>query len=297
MNQNRFGLSRHIPSETSREVRQRSKFGCVVCRCAVYQYEHIDPEFKDAERHSADDICLLCGQCHDRVTRGRISKQTVRERYIHVSGSADVKRPFEELDIRETGLTVRIGSMTFFSPEVLFQINGTNVLAILPSTDEPNLPALSGQFFDETGAEIARIDNNVWESSVAVWDIETVGNAMTLRSSPDTTALRFEVHPPNGIVITELNMFKDGCHLHCRDGLFQIGQLTADSGVYFALENTTAHAARVAVSVDSRSISAPRLEAIQLRGGEGAFLIGSGIVLGVGSSSMRVGGIKARYAR
>jgi hypothetical protein len=95
----RFGLSRAIPPEVARKVRRRSKFGCVICRGAIYQYEHIDPEFKDATAHDPSHICLLCGGRHDRVTRGRISKATVSAKYAQVQASDQIRRPFEELDL------------------------------------------------------------------------------------------------------------------------------------------------------------------------------------------------------
>jgi magnesium chelatase family protein len=46
---NKHGLSRTIPAEIRREIRQRSKFGCVICRNAIYTYEHIDPTFVNAK--------------------------------------------------------------------------------------------------------------------------------------------------------------------------------------------------------------------------------------------------------
>lgn len=70
MTTNKHGFSRYIPQETKLEIRRRSKFGCVVCRCAFYQYEHIIPEYHDADEHNPDNMCLLCGHCHDKVTRG-----------------------------------------------------------------------------------------------------------------------------------------------------------------------------------------------------------------------------------
>jgi len=38
---NRHGLHRRIPAAVEREVRQRCKFGCVVCRAGFYDYHHI----------------------------------------------------------------------------------------------------------------------------------------------------------------------------------------------------------------------------------------------------------------
>src|SRR5574337_274292 len=75
---NKFGLSRDIPDLIKREVRQKCGFGCVVCGSAVYQYEHLEPLFPDAKNHDPNGIVLLCGGCHDRVTRGMLSKETIK---------------------------------------------------------------------------------------------------------------------------------------------------------------------------------------------------------------------------
>lgn len=41
---NQHGLQRGIPDPIKREIRQRSKFDCVVCRSGLFNYEHIEPE-------------------------------------------------------------------------------------------------------------------------------------------------------------------------------------------------------------------------------------------------------------
>src|SRR5205823_2451934 len=61
-----------------RFIRRRCGFGCVVCGHAVFQYEHVDPPFSDAKIHDPSRITLLCGTCHDRVTRGLLSKSSVK---------------------------------------------------------------------------------------------------------------------------------------------------------------------------------------------------------------------------
>jgi hypothetical protein len=77
-NTNRHGLSRDIPADVVRSVRRHDGFGCVVCGSAIYTYEQIDPEFADAEAHEADKIALLCATHHDMVTRGLLSKETIK---------------------------------------------------------------------------------------------------------------------------------------------------------------------------------------------------------------------------
>src|SRR4051812_43597484 len=76
---NRYGLSRDIPSEVKRAVRQRCGFGCVICGSAIVEYEHIDPEFVRARNHEATGIALLCPTCHSRKTRNFLSRRRVIE--------------------------------------------------------------------------------------------------------------------------------------------------------------------------------------------------------------------------
>jgi len=69
MDVNKHCLKREIPAAVKRTVRQACGFGCMVCGEAIYEYEHIDPEFAEAKEHSPDAIGLLCPTCHARVTR------------------------------------------------------------------------------------------------------------------------------------------------------------------------------------------------------------------------------------
>ncbi|GAA3997406.1 hypothetical protein GCM10022211_03460 [Sphingomonas humi] len=76
---NKHGLSRTIPADVKREVRQSCQFGCVRCRASLYQYDHFDPEYADATEHAADGIALLCPTCHDLKTKGVLTAARVRE--------------------------------------------------------------------------------------------------------------------------------------------------------------------------------------------------------------------------
>lgn len=167
---NRFGLSRHIPADVALEIRRRSKFGCVNCRAVVYQYEHIIPEFRDAKAHDPDAVCLLCGGCHDRVTRGRLSKQTIQAKYEEVQASDDIKRPFEEFDLRTNQIVVQLGTAIFEYAHCLININGSDLLVINPPEDGAIFPSLSGTFSDNVGNEVIRITENVWEGPNDAWD-------------------------------------------------------------------------------------------------------------------------------
>ena len=79
MENNKHGLSRNIPSQIKREIRQAAGFGCVCCGVAIGMYEHVDPEFHDAKEHDPERMAYLCGGCHDKVSRGIWSKDKIKE--------------------------------------------------------------------------------------------------------------------------------------------------------------------------------------------------------------------------
>jgi hypothetical protein len=292
MNKNRHGLSRHIPVDIATEVRRRSKFGCVVCRCAIYQYEHIEPDFADAKQHQVENICLLCGSCHDRVTRGRLSKKLIRDKYDEVQHSDAIGRPFEELDLSTNSISVVIGTATFEHTKCLIRINGEDILAITPAQDGVGFPTLNGIFYDKSGNESFRITENVWEGPLDCWDIEIVGTSVKIRSEKDQISLCFVVAPPNQVSITKLDMYKDNCRLVCDEKQILIGQRHNSSSAHIGLGNFVCIGADVGISVDSRVIDAPKMTQMRIVGGEGIFLDGTGIHIGAGSAQMIVRDIR-----
>ncbi|EIC21148.1 hypothetical protein [Thiorhodovibrio frisius] len=292
MTTNRFGLSRHIPSDIALEVRRRSKLGCVICRCAIYQYEHIDPEFTEAREHNPDHICLLCGGCHDRVTRGRLSKQTVREAYLNIQNSTSVKRPFEEFDLSTQSLSVSIGASTFIHTNTLFCINGEDILAITPPQNEAKFPTLNGIFYDRFGKESLRITDNIWEGQSEAWDIEIVGTRVTIKTDGGQIALQIDIAPPDKIHIRKLDMYKDSCHLLADDSELCIGQIHKETQTYIGLSSFQCMGSRTAIAVDSRTIGKPVLTGLQMIGGQGIILDGTGIRVGVGAGSMTIGRLR-----
>ena len=78
-NQNKYGLKRYIRPAIKRLIRENSGFGCVICGGSDYTYEHIDPEFNDADAHDPNKMTLLCFACHGKVTTKKWSKEKVKQ--------------------------------------------------------------------------------------------------------------------------------------------------------------------------------------------------------------------------
>ena len=58
-----------IPEPVKRIVRQDAGFGCCKCGLPIIQYHHIIPRSEDPK-----DIMPLCPLCHDRATKGAMTK-------------------------------------------------------------------------------------------------------------------------------------------------------------------------------------------------------------------------------
>lgn len=211
---NRFGLSRTIPDPIKREVRQRCGFGCVLCGMAVCQYEHIDPPFSEAKTHDPTAIALLCGSHHDKVSRGLMSKQTIKNA-LASPRALQHGFSFDTFDVGSNAPSVRLGTLTALRPRTILRVFGENVIEVAPPEQTGGPFRISAVFSDKEGREIFRIKDNVWETPIGNWDVEIVGPRITLRSAPRALLLQLRVEPPDLLVIERLEMYYQGTHINC----------------------------------------------------------------------------------
>jgi hypothetical protein len=214
---NKRGLSRDIPDPIKREVRQRCGFGCVNCGKAVYQYEHVDPEFADASSHDPDCIALLCGWCHDLVTRGLLSKETIKSRIL-APKCKELGFSFGPFDIGNQPPEIILGTVTAENCKILLRINEDDVLSIATPADAGQPFILNARFFDITGAPILDIAENEWRSVSNNWDVEIVGPRIRIRRAIGDLSLVLRSEPPARIVIERLNMLHEGVRVVCWEG-------------------------------------------------------------------------------
>jgi hypothetical protein len=292
---NGHGLRRRPPAAVAREVRQRSRFGCVICRAAVCQYEHIQPEFSDAVAHDPSRICLLCGHCHDKVTRGLLSKSTIKRRYAAIQSSEDVHPPLDEFDLSEE-VTVVLGSCIFHKPKALLEIDGVTALAIEGPEDGAAFPTLSGAFADDSGNELLRIDRNIWSGASTAWDVEVKGPTITVRPSPRRIGLRMRVEPPDKITVEKLDMRVGQCHLLLDTNDLSVGRIMRDSEFYVDIERLECDGVGVAIQVDTRQEPSLSPGELSIIGGEGISIAGTGIRLGVESGAFWLKGLHLEHA-
>ena len=223
---NQHGLSRYIPADVRREVRQRSKFGCVICRSGLYQYEHIDPPFETATIHDPDSICCLCGSCHDSVTRGQLSKAMVQSAYqkIRTNSPDSVGPPVGPLDFHDGTAELLVGGL-LYAPAVrtVLRYHGWDLIRVTPGQDG-DVGRISAVFTDDQGQPVLQLVENEWVGELANWDIEIVGKRITVRRRQGEIALQLRLDPPGRIVVERLDMRFRGCHVLATEKTYAVGR-------------------------------------------------------------------------
>lgn len=223
---NKHGLSRTIPLHIKKDVRRRSKFGCVVCRSGIYQYEHIDPEFKDAKKHDPNKICCLCGSCHDKVTRGQWSKETINANYHEIQRSENVQRPTDFFDFRSSNTKLKFGNLIMnCSPKIVFKCYDSIIFSIEPGS-KIETGKISAIFSDEFGKKVFEIKHNEWIGPTSLYDLEIVKNIFKLRLPSGKIALQLRLNPPSEVIIEKLDMRYRDIHLLISDKDIAIGRYT-----------------------------------------------------------------------
>lgn len=209
---NKHGLGRYVPQETRREIRSRCGFGCVLCGLAYYDYEHFDPEFKDATKHDANGMTLLCMQCNQKRARGTLSAATV----ARANANPRCKQQgfaSELFDFGPEPVEVQFAGVSFINCRTLIQVRGVDLLSFRPPEEEGSPLLLSGFLADATGATTLKIVDNEWSAGDENWDVEVVGPKITIRRGPGDIALQIKVMPPHKLAIEKIDMQIEGYFL------------------------------------------------------------------------------------
>jgi hypothetical protein len=202
---NKHGLADYIPSEVRLAVRQQCGFGCVVCGLAIAQYEHFDPPFEEAREHRAEGICLLCGACHDKKTRGIWSPAKVAA--ARSSPITFAKGGSKDAFDLAAPLALWIGDSLFLQVNTIVRTREGEQWLSIESSELPGGPVrISAKFFDDRGAPSLTIEGNEWMPSSSQWDTEVIGKTIKIRRSVGEVVLQLVAVPPNGLRLSRLRM-------------------------------------------------------------------------------------------
>jgi len=218
---NAFGLSREIPADIKRQVRQRDGFGCVICGLGIVQYEHVDPEFKDARTHDPDCIALLCPQCHSKITTRMWSKGRVKLA-MRSPKCKQIGYSREFFDFSDGHPALQFGGVLLRNCTTPIEVSGQPLFKIkLPELpDEPFL--FSGLFTDSDGNVSLQIEDNEWKAYSTSWDVEIKGPTITIREAHRVVHLILTVSQPSTIVVERLNMRLGGLHFEANGDFLRV---------------------------------------------------------------------------
>lgn len=221
MNYNAFGLSRDIPAEVKRQVRQRDGFGCVICGLGIIQYEHVEPEFKDARMHDPNCIALLCPQCHSKVTSRMWSKGRVKLA-MRSPKCQELGYSREFFDFSDDHPSLQFGGVLLRNCPIPIEVGGYPLFEIKrPENDgEPFL--FSGLFTDNNGNISLQIKDNEWKAFSNAWDVEVKGPTIIIRESRRFIHLKLRISLPNTIVVEKLDMKLGGYHFEANGDYLKV---------------------------------------------------------------------------
>ncbi len=204
MNKNKFGLSRSIPENIKREVRQRCGFGCIICGSLIIEYEHIDPEFHNAEKHESDKITLLCPKCHAKVTKGLLSKEEIKNYNKDPFCKKHHLAKDSFLENSKSFHKVIFAGNQFFNCPIPIKVKDLPLIKI--TKDKDDIFLLSANFFNSKGKKSLEIIDNEWIVSDGNWDFECKGNSMIVRDEKRNISLKLVIESPNTLIIKQVKM-------------------------------------------------------------------------------------------
>lgn len=213
---NKYGLSSYIPENVKRKIRQKSGFGCVYCGFAIVDYHHVDPPFKDAKTHDPDKITLLCGNCHNKVTRGSMSNQTIKRMMLNPKCLQDgFTREFFDVDVHRP--TIKINGSVFTKVNHIIQVYGCSILSIHPPEQIGAPFTLSGVFFDEDEKKSFIIEKNEWKAYTSNSDIIIKGKNLYVKNGKKENILHIRLNPPNELSIEKMYLQYKGATIKIQD--------------------------------------------------------------------------------
>lgn len=249
---NKYGLLRTIPEGVKREVRQRCGFGCVRCGGAIVQYDHFAPPFADCKIHDPAGIVLLCGGCHAMKTVGRLSDETLAEFAVNPR-CRQTGFSFGPFDIGTVPPEISIGSVTATNCPVLLRISGDNVFGVSPPAAAGQPYLINAAFRDDAGNPLLEIVENEWRSNSENWDVEVVGQVITIRKALRNLVLQIRTNPPHQLIVERLEMFHKDWRVSCRDGWASV---TADGKTYWLGEIHFKNSRHAAIMVGENDVLA-----------------------------------------
>lgn len=175
-------------------------------------------------------------------------------------------------------------------PKAVFTVDGIDILSFSAPRDRGEPVLLNGTFFDANGNIIFEIKNNEWVGPKECWDLEIVANRIVIKSDPDTVALQLNLCPPNSIEIVEMNMGFRNCRIRTEThGVLM--ERWDDICRHFFVVEAIIDDADSCIYINTKNPETSRYKGYKMSAGSGIELLGTGMVVGKGNSSLGLRGL------
>jgi hypothetical protein len=189
-----------IPRKIKLAVRQRCGFGCVMCGAPVYHYEHME-DWAIVLKHEEENITLLCPNSHEDKTNKLLPLQKLQEANadpFNLQAGHSTPRFYYFGDERPT---ISIGDVGFTHPERDFAaivIDGVPIVGF--RFDDDGQALLQLRLYDAQNNLLLQVVDGELVYRVDIWDIEFVGNVLTVRQKERDILLKIKLDPNKNLV-------------------------------------------------------------------------------------------------
>lgn len=226
-----------------RQVRQRCGFGCVICGCPIYEYDHI-LGWSKVQRHVAEEITLLCDKHHRAKTAGFMPNDVVIDanRRPH-NVLQDISARYDLYYYGDT-FQIELGAVTIAGEEGKHH-GGCEAIRV---DDQPLLWVkvedkhlfLNLLVHDSGGKLALQISDNELVLNAKSWDIEVVGTRVIIREALRNMLFDIQFKPPGRVIVhrgrflyngIEILVTPDWCALLNMASVIQIRIINAWAGI------------------------------------------------------------------
>ncbi|MGL5382787.1 MAG: HNH endonuclease [Culicoidibacterales bacterium] len=172
---NTTNKSRYIRKSVKNEVDQETNFKCAWCGVNLMERHHIT-EYAVGGSNEADNLILLCPNCHTDVHKGKIEDCELRSRKKLLSG--EINRNSGNITFTEKS-KILIGGNTFINTPDIIRHNGEVVLRIIPKNKNM---LVSLKLYNQKRELICWMnENRWWVENEAVFDTIQSKSLFTLK--------------------------------------------------------------------------------------------------------------------
>ena len=200
-----------IPESIKRTVRQECGFGCVLCGCPIYDYDHIE-EYSRVQEHEVDNLALLCTEHHRQKTNKRLPVSRVKDaRQEPFNVKHGKTTPNNIITFERFTKTAKIKFGTNYCTYDFSYGNFLSALCI-DNNHLVQFKSIDGEFFINIKAygannkEVLSIINNELCHSTGIFDVKFEGTILTVKETKKRTILSFNFDMSGTIEILKMDM-------------------------------------------------------------------------------------------